>query len=811
MMPLHKITTVILSIWMLSMVCYGQSPYVVNGNAFSTSCDCYTLTNALNSQVGSVWNSSQIDLSNSFDMTFDVFLGCSNSGADGMVFALQPVGTTIGTVGGGMGMSGVSPALGIYMDTFQNGLDSDPVADHLTVQTNGDNTHDGSPDDLTPPIILPNLEDCNYHDLQVVWDAPSTQLTVSIDGVLYATVVADIVNTVFSGNPNVYWGFTASTGGLNNEQKFCIQADLLVELSQDSICVNEAYTMADSSVIAGGIVSREWDFGDGSPVETTQNATHAYSAPGTYQLSLDMTDVSGCVYNITNDIVVLEPVIASTRTNSACNACNGSLDIQPSASTGPYQFSVDGGLTFQNNNIFNALCGAQAGQQYNIVVTDMFGCQNTALDSIFDDKPEINTVELANSECQNNTGAVSLGTTTIGGTAPYLYRISGMTNFQALPILNLAPNAPSTYNLVVEDNFGCRDSVAVSIDIIDEPALDPIQFANESCTGSCDGSAIISGTNLVNFSIDNGATYSVSGLFNNLCEGTYDVIVNNDFGCELFDQFTITKPVNIDPVIEANISEGCVPLNVQFSNLSTGQIAESEWSFSDGTVKSVIGTSDVSYEFKQSGLQDVILSITSTDGCIYTKTWASYIDVLAAPKADFTFLPNAPTIYNTEVEFKNASSNDATDWVWDFGPDANPTGSISESPTILFPKGIEASYPVQLTVLNEDGCEHSKSAVVNVSSDVVVFAPNSINASTIQNNSGWRVYLSGIDQYSFHLTLFNRWGEIVWESFNPDAIWDGTYHSGELVPTGTYVYFIQARDYSTDKMHEFNGSINVLK
>ncbi len=113
-----------------------QAQYTVNGDAFSTSCRCYTLTTSTpNSQSGSVWNNNRIDLRQSFDFYFLVNLGCADDGADGIAFVLQPINTSAGSSGGGMGFSGIQPALGITMDTYNNGaIDNDPVFDHLAVQ-----------------------------------------------------------------------------------------------------------------------------------------------------------------------------------------------------------------------------------------------------------------------------------------------------------------------------------------------------------------------------------------------------------------------------------------------------------------------------------------------------------------------------------------------------------------------------------------------------------------------------------------------------------------------------------------------------
>jgi hypothetical protein len=91
----------------------SNAQYTVNGSAFQNSCRCYTVTPNIATQKGSVWNNNRINLNQSFDFTFQVYLGCSDgNGADGMAFVLQPMGTsTISSspAGGGMAFYGVTP------------------------------------------------------------------------------------------------------------------------------------------------------------------------------------------------------------------------------------------------------------------------------------------------------------------------------------------------------------------------------------------------------------------------------------------------------------------------------------------------------------------------------------------------------------------------------------------------------------------------------------------------------------------------------------------------------------------------------
>ncbi|HYO21608.1 MAG TPA: L-type lectin-domain containing protein, partial [Flavisolibacter sp.] len=163
----------LLAAFLLFFKCSLFAQYILNGSAQKNSCNCYTLTQPAQMQSGSVWNGNKINLNNSFDFWFNVFLGCNDAtGADGIVFILQPISTSIGTVGEGMGFSGVSPSIGIALDTYQNFNLNDPAYDHISIQANGVVNHTN---DLAGPVPISslgsNVEDCQWHKLRITWEA----------------------------------------------------------------------------------------------------------------------------------------------------------------------------------------------------------------------------------------------------------------------------------------------------------------------------------------------------------------------------------------------------------------------------------------------------------------------------------------------------------------------------------------------------------------------------------------------------------------------------------------------------------------
>ncbi len=224
-----------------------NAQFILNGEATPLDESCYLLTPEVNGKAGSIW-AEKINLENSFDVILDLSFGCKDvDGADGIVFALQPISTTLGGPGGGIGFTSIPIALGIEMDTYQNFHISDPVYDHIAIITNGSVDH-ASSTNLAGPIqadlFSPNIEDCEYHTLRVSWDAPTQFLNVYFDCEERLSYTGDIINDIFGGDPNVYWGLTSATGGLNNRHVVCFQFTTFLDALEDiPLCIGGSYQL----------------------------------------------------------------------------------------------------------------------------------------------------------------------------------------------------------------------------------------------------------------------------------------------------------------------------------------------------------------------------------------------------------------------------------------------------------------------------------------------------------------------------------------------------------------------------------------
>ncbi len=207
--------------------------------------------------------------------------------------------------------------------------------------------------------------------------------------------------------------------------------------------------------------------------------------------------------------------------------------------------------------------------------------------------------------------------------------------------------------------------------------------------------------------------------------------------------------------------------------------------------------------------QYTITNTVSVVGCadvVYTDDMIIY----ETPIASFSYLPQVANTENTQVEFTNATLF-ADSYEWDFG-DQTPISNV-ESPGHEFPVDVPGQYTVTLIAYNGSSvCTDTISRIVYVEEIIIFYIPNAFTPDGDDYNETFQpIFYSGHDPYDFHFMIFDRWGEIVWESYNPSAGWDGTYGDGGLVEDGTYIWTLDFRETMSDKRHEHNGHVTVLK
>jgi gliding motility-associated-like protein len=208
------------------------------------------------------------------------------------------------------------------------------------------------------------------------------------------------------------------------------------------------------------------------------------------------------------------------------------------------------------------------------------------------------------------------------------------------------------------------------------------------------------------------------------------------------------------------------------------------------------------------GQYDLQMIVTSYFGCVDSLTFDDALDVRPKPIADFRHTANPVLMFNTDVLFTNYSS-DGYSYQWSFEQGV-PATSTQTNVKVAFPDGETGSYDVQLITTSELGCTDTMDYELIVFPEVLLYAPNTFTPDGDEFNQGWRVYMEGIDIFDFELLIFNRWGEVIWESHDIDALWYGTY-DGKPLQQGTYQWIIRATDVLNDNKYEYNGHINLIK
>ncbi len=540
--------------------------------------------------------------------------------------------------------------------------------------------------------------------------------------------------------------------------------------------------------------------------QTTQTVNNV--AAGTY--SVTMTDANGCPATASVTVQNQPVNFSGTTTIVSCPGGNdgtATATMTPVFGTMFYQWDDPAMQTTQTAT--NLAAGS-----YTCTVSSSVGCTGTVNVTVGEIPGMIaNIVNQTDVTCNSGfDGTMELSVSQ--GTAPYTYFWDKSTS-----TTNIAMDLPvGSQTITVTDNKGCVVTVVGNLNepsplrIIsltpptticpeDQITLDVIGTGGSSpYTYTWRSNGMIVGT---------GPSITVDPEFTNT---QYCVTLSEACGSPVHDSCTvITFPTPIVPGVMPDKPEDCVPGYFEFTNTSTNptEIATTYFEYSDGKSTIEFGNDSTSHIFNTPNNYSIQMLVTSIYGCVYSGTFNNIVKVRPLPVADFTFSANPATFFETSIQLQNRSSTDVVSWEW-FSPGSSPSYSTSKNPNFTFPQGVVGQYPVTLIVTTDFGCTDTVTYIMNVVQDVIFYSPNAFTPDGDEFNQTWRVYIEGIDIYSFELYIFNRWGEVIWESHDPEGEWDGTYN-GKTVPAGTYIWRASAKDAINDGKYEFNGYINILK
>jgi hypothetical protein len=215
----------------------------INGNAsYLGSSDVFRLTADLTAVSGNIMSNERILLTHDFSISFNIFLGFNDAGADGMAFVLHndPRGADAnGGRGGALGAAGLLNGLAIEFDTYDSGAAAgDITADHASFLDT-----DGGFRPLVAPTNLGNIEDGRWHSVSVTWDVDNETLSYVFDGnpALSSSIRINRANDFFDGSDSVHFGWTAANGGLSNQHLVQVTAvNAMFDFDPDHSTLNSA-------------------------------------------------------------------------------------------------------------------------------------------------------------------------------------------------------------------------------------------------------------------------------------------------------------------------------------------------------------------------------------------------------------------------------------------------------------------------------------------------------------------------------------------------------------------------------------------
>ena len=273
---------------------YAQT-FALVGDAVSLGDGCYRMTPAISTQNGGVWCEQQLDLAEPFDLAFQLYFGNNDGGADGMVFVLQTMGTNAaGFGGGGIGYQDILSSFGVEFDTWQNDQFADPFYDHIGFISEGSTNHN-PPTGLAGPVQAnennPNIEDGADHPVRILWE-PLTQ-TVSVLFDCEVRLSAQVDLPAILGDTQVYWGFVASTGWANNEQRFCLdESELLGTAATLGVCEGQS-SILNVPGLPPGTLGCVWSPSTGLDNPFVSNPNCTVESPTTYVVTYPLCQDTG--------------------------------------------------------------------------------------------------------------------------------------------------------------------------------------------------------------------------------------------------------------------------------------------------------------------------------------------------------------------------------------------------------------------------------------------------------------------------------------------------------------------------------------
>ena len=548
--------------------------------------------------------------------------------------------------------------------------------------------------------------------------------------------------------------------------------------------------------VTGGTAPYQYNF---SGLGLSSTTTYSNLVAGPYTLTVQ--DNNGCTFSapiITISSATGPTAIATTKTNETCTLANGQISMSTvTGGLAPYTYNFNN-LGFSSTTTYSNL----AAGTYTLIVQDNNGCAYTASTISLTNTagPTAAVVTSTDESCSLANGQVNIGAIT-GGIAPYQINFNNAGYVAATSYLNLSAG---NYTLSVKDQNGCiYNSNTITLSNTSGPTAVVVTTTNSTCNRN-DGNVLIGAVTggLPPYQYDfNEAGYANTTSYPNLLSTTYTLSIQDGNGCVY----------NAPPIIVSNTAG---PFDLTLTSIdascekNNGQIDITNTS--GGTMPYTYSIDAISYSnstnFASLNEGNYTITVKDGNGCIYSESIAIINN--DSPIASFSFYPYILKNEKEDISLTDQSMGNVVIYQW-LIPDGTPNTGSSANFNTKLETYEEGFYPITLIVTNEFGCVDSITKFIERRLDPIIYIPNAFTPDDDTHNNVWSYSLLGLDLNFFSMTVFNRWGEIVWKTTDQSASWDGFY-KGKRVQNGTYTWVMNAKDNVEDKHLTLNGHLSII-
>ena len=362
-----------------------------------------------------------------------------------------------------------------------------------------------------------------------------------------------------------------------------------------------------------------------------------------------------------------------------------------------------------------------------------------------------------------------------------LYQWSGGSTATTQSI-SVSPTSTTTYSVVASN--GACSSLPVSITVFVNTSPSVSIFGQDSiCQGSTTNllANVSGGSSPYNYLWSNGSTLSNTNIS--------PIVFNTPIGIEVVDQNGCKDSTSInismfpDPTaLVTGELWGCSPMSATFTNLSSNATSYF-WNFGDGNTSNLSNPINI---YTDSGSYNVTLIATNAAGCSDTITVNSYVNVNDGPTANISVQTSTSVDNQSTTIYNNSQGGD--NCVLYFGDGDSLVGCNWLS--VIHSYSSEGVYTITQVVTNSSGCSDVYQVIVTVEFESSLFVPNAFTPNASGLNDYFKVY--GVGLADFKLMIFDRWGELIFETDDITKGWDGNF-KGIPVQQGVYVWKVNYR------------------